>query len=143
LQTSLSQAATRTFEELALLVSCTPSPEVAAQPLATGVAVDFEGPQRGTLEVWVSAPVLPGLAANMLGEYDAPSPEMQRDALGEVANVICGNVLPAAFGSAAVFRLQAPRPVAGAPSAATASVAIGLDIGRAHVALRVTEAAAA
>jgi hypothetical protein len=33
---------------------------------------------------------------------------LQRDALGEVANVVCGNLLPLVAGAEAVFRLSAP-----------------------------------
>jgi hypothetical protein len=33
---------------------------------------------------------------------------MQLDALGEVANVICGNVLPIIFGKSSVIRMDAP-----------------------------------
>jgi len=35
------------------------------------------------------------LTANVLGEEGTPDESMQRDALGELANIVCGNVLPA------------------------------------------------
>ena len=34
--------------------------------------------------------------------------EQQRDAMGEIANVICGNFLPEVFGRVQVFEISAP-----------------------------------
>lgn len=142
-RTPLHQAAAATFEELALLVPIDVlDDEQRAAPLAPGMAVDFEGPFRGTLEIHVTENVLPGIAENMLGAFEAPTAEEQRDALGEMCNVITGNVLPLLAGSTAVFRLHPPRPVAAPPAGAQAEVAFGLDGGRAEVFLRATEAAA-
>jgi CheY-specific phosphatase CheX len=113
-----------------------------AQAVDVGVAVDFEGPVTGTLELRVSALVLPGLAINMLGEFETPSDEVQRDALGEVANVITGNVLPRLAGAKAVFRLHPPRAIGPASGPATAVADVGLDEGRAELRLLITEGAA-
>jgi hypothetical protein len=49
--------------------------------------------------------VLPELAANMLGEAEAPSAQEQQGSLRELANVVVGNWLPQCFGSRAVFDL--------------------------------------
>ncbi len=142
-RTPLHQAAAATFEELALLVPVDVlDDEQRAAPLAPGMAVDFEGPLRGTLEIHVSASVLPGIAGNMLGAFEAPSAEEQRDALGEMCNVITGNVLPLLAGRTAVFRLHPPRPVTTPAADPSAHVAFGLEGGRAEVLLRATEAAA-
>ena len=54
--------------------------------------------------------MLPGLAANMLGVDEAPGSAEQADALGELANVLCGNLLPAIAGEQHVFILEAPGP---------------------------------
>lgn len=142
-QTPLRQAAAATFEELALLVPVDVlDDEQRAAPLAPGMAVDFEGPFRGTLEIHVTANVLPGIAENMLGAFETPSADDQRDALGEMCNVITGNVLPLLAGRTAVFRLHPPRPVVDGLGGAEAHVAFGLEGGRAEVLLRTTEAAA-
>jgi len=103
-----------------------PTPDAA-------VYVEFEGPFSGRLVIKAYGGLLSVLAANMLGESDAPSQEQQHDALGEVANVICGNLLPSIAGSAEVFDLGTPLPAdetdpgAGLPSAA--EVRIALDQG--------------
>lgn len=114
--TSLYQAATSTFESLALLFPESCSTEGAEFiPLAIAVDVTYRGAGNGRVVVGVTAGVLSALAENMLGAAAAPDPQVQRDALGELANVVTGNVLPMINGAAAVFRLDAPRPAGDDP----------------------------
>ena len=109
---ALHAAAVNAFEELAFQF---PMPELEAPPSGprTAAVVEFDGHRAGKLVLAVSDELLPVIAANMLGAYgDAtgePTREDQIDALKEVANVICGNVLPAVDGPRALFRLHAPR----------------------------------
>jgi hypothetical protein len=71
----------------------------------------------------VSSELLPQIANNMLGDDDLRPDYQQRDALGELANVICGNLLPQLGGPSAAFLLDAPQvslsepPVAEQPAA--------------------------
>lgn len=134
---SLSQTTAATFEELALLfpeLELTPEQEEA--PLDVTVSVDFRGPFTGRLVLSASTAILPEIAANMLGEAGKRHRPLQRDALGELANVICGNVLPAIAGAEAVFHLSAPRVHDSdeAPSreddAPSAQVQFGVEAGR-------------
>jgi CheY-specific phosphatase CheX len=107
--TALLQAATSTFESLALLCPEPCAPDgVAFIPIAAAVSVGFRGAREGHVVVGVTAGVLPALAENMLGADAAPDVRLQRDALGELANVVTGNVLPLVHGGAAVFHLDAP-----------------------------------
>jgi hypothetical protein len=122
LDQELYRAAARTFEDLAFLL---PDPGEAADAPEANVwaAVDFRGPFCGRLAVGCSQDMLAPLAANMLGEGEAPSVGQQLDALSEVANVLCGNLLPAIGGTQAVFRMGAPQvchesPCCGAQPAA-------------------------
>lgn len=147
----LLTAATSTFESLALLFAdTTPSAVQAEAPLTFTVRVAFAGPCTGTLDVAVSDDVAIALAANMLGFSPATvgaDRQMQRDAVGELANVVCGNVLPLVAGREAVFHLAAPAE--GAPdardpgvtlphaSARCLAVALGIEDGRAELTLRV------
>ena len=87
---ALHQATVNAFEELAFVFPM-PELEPPADSPSTAATVDFEG---GRLVLTVSDDLLPAIAANMLGDQE-PSREDQLDALREVANVICGNVLPA------------------------------------------------
>ncbi len=105
---SLLRATTATFEELALLVP-DPDPATDAAPLDFTVSLEFRGPVNGRLVLRASSDVLPRVAANMLGVQQGRQPGMQRDAMAELSNVICGNVLPDIAGAEAVFHLHAPR----------------------------------
>src|SRR5947209_6536696 len=108
LERAVYHAAALTFEELAFAL---PMPEAGApstDDLGTRARVAFRGPFTGQVVVAVADAMLPSLAANMLGQ-DAPPPRWeQEDALGELANVVCGNVLPAVAGRERVFLLDAP-----------------------------------
>ena len=146
LLTTLSSATTSTFEELGLLVSSAALDAVQrAAPLDAGVRLDFTGPWPGSVVVRMSEPVLATAAANMLGSEAPPEAALRRDALGELANVICGNLLPAVAGRRAVFHLGAPRWIGTAAAGAElgeplATVRLGIDDGRAEVALHLPSA---
>ena len=143
MRSPLLAAAATTFESLALLLP-TPEPsaaEAAARP-AHAVRLAVDGPFRGWLALRVSDDVARALAENMLGAADADV-SLVRDALGEVANVVCGNVLPALGGRGAVFHLQAPGPLAvdDASWYSASLTSLGVDGGRADLALHIESAA--
>ncbi|MCZ6874245.1 MAG: chemotaxis protein CheX, partial [bacterium] len=83
--------------------------------------------------------LLPSLAANMLGEDKPPSEDQQHDALCEVANVVCGNVLPRIGGSQEIFNLNPPEivasdaPVGNGPVPLMAKVRFDFEEGRAEL----------
>ena len=70
----------------------------------------FRSP-AGSLALRVSRAMLPTLAANMLGLENPrlASPAQQQDALKEIANVICGNLLPHLTSPTDVFSVHEPR----------------------------------
>lgn len=105
----LAAAATQAFEELGYFFVESLGDDAAPIVEHAAAAVDFAGPLYGTLVLSVADGVLPALAANMLGADEPPDEPMQLDALGEIANVICGSVLPVLGGPRAVFALGAPR----------------------------------
>jgi CheY-specific phosphatase CheX len=113
------------------------------------VCVRFQGPFHGALQVQLYGQVLPIVVANMLGEEDTPTRSQQLDALGEIANIICGNLLPQIAGAHEVFQLDAPQAVdaAGAPEsppmACITNVQLGLEQGRVDLGLWVEQAVAA
>ena len=141
LLSQLSQATISTFEDLGFVV---PSPEVdehqAAIPLAWRARVRFSGPVEGWLEIRISDRSAHELATNMLGGQEALDPAVKRDAIGEIANVICGNVVPALGTPTDVFDLQAPELSdihPGSPKADDEGFVLemGLDGGRAELEL--------
>jgi len=71
--------------------------------------VSFKGPFSGKLIMSVSERILPEIAANMLGvEEDETVIEEQYDAVKELINVICGNLLPEIAGKKAIFKVGTP-----------------------------------
>lgn len=111
----LAEVTIDTLEKLAFMFA---SPVEAAleveESLLTTVRVEFTGAFAGGMEMSLSGPVLSELAANMLGavEGEALTPGEQLDnALKELANVICGNLLPAIGGDKAEFNIHAPQSV--------------------------------
>jgi CheY-like chemotaxis protein len=102
---SPAQATASTFEELALLFlepECTE--EQAAAPLDAGLVWTFTARCMGRLVVRASQCTLPGdRRQHARVKSRRSSVPLQRDALGEVANVICGNVLPLIAGADKIF----------------------------------------
>lgn len=143
LQKELYRAAVLTFEELGLFL---PSPELddqQRQAAAEGtVTVPFGGPFSGRLVVTICGGVLGGLASNMLGEDEVTEPAQQSDALGEIGNVICGNILPRIAGTKQLFNLRPPSVQLGSSQqgatgggSPVVTAQVGLDAGRADLAL--------
>ena len=76
-------------------------------------SVAFAGPFRGAMALASGARLAATLAANMLGvdEDDPDATRKKADALGEILNMICGNVLPEIAGARAEFAITAPEPL--------------------------------
>lgn len=73
-------------------------------------SIDFSGPMKGRLILAVSPDIMPPLVTSMLGldEDDTVSDASKRDALLEVLNMMCGNVLTGIHGVKPVFNLRPP-----------------------------------
>lgn len=141
LEAELSRATVLTFEGLAFMF---PSPELLEEQLAApfeeAVAVEFNGTFGGCLVLVVAGGILSAIVNNMLGAEKGASRTAQHDALGELANVICGNVLTRIAGPDKSFLLNAPREISRTDLAELRAreqteVRFGLDGGRAEVAL--------
>lgn len=145
----VSEVARETFEQLAFVLP--PQDDTAPLPEADArVCVTFRGPFSGSLLISLSSSLLPLLAANMLGmEESETSPGDRDDAFREVANVVCGNLLPRIAGPKPVFGISSPRclppsdgPRDALPGVTLATVALLLENGRAIVQLNVDDPAA-
>ena len=118
LDQTVYHVAAETVESLAMmfLVTADEAPACAGST-AVGVTVSFTGPFDGAVEIAADRAVLIELASNMLG-LEAPADEACGiDALKELANVICGNLLPAIAGCEPVFHIAAPTLKTDAPCA--------------------------
>lgn len=139
---ALYKAAALTFEDLGFLLPSSELEEVQKKASPTiAAAVRFHGPVNGQVIVTICGPLLPTIAANMLGEEDHPAEPQQHDALREVGNVICGNMLPLIAGTTPVFNVELPEVVdpstVGSVGEPAASAEIGLEEGRAELRLYV------
>ncbi len=140
LEKALYRAAALTFEELGFML---PSPDLEQEQLDArpkiAVTVKFQGYFKGEIIVLLCGELLPVMASNMLGEASSPSAEQQHDALREVANVICGNMLPLIAGTKPVFDVNLPLVItdlAMLPSIQpVASAQLGIENGRAEMRL--------
>ncbi|MEN6631871.1 MAG: chemotaxis protein CheX [Candidatus Polarisedimenticolia bacterium] len=114
------------------------SDEQRAMPLDVAVAVDIRGPRRGRMVFAVSRGILAELAANMLGD-DVPLPlDQQRDALGEMLNIICGAFLPSLEDDDGTYSISSPRPATFEEESAEGAIVVhfGVEDGRAALSLR-------
>jgi len=140
LQNSLYSAAVYTFEQVVFLVPDIP-PDAAQRrlPVEAVASVAFSGPARGTLQLHAGDGLLPLITANMVG-MDDPDEALQLDALGELANIICGQFLPA-LDSVNAFEHKPPEVFTGeafsfeSPAVLSARAEIGLESSRADVLL--------
>lgn len=94
----LQESAISTFEDICFMYE---APELKdAQKdlqLEAAAAVEYSGKYTGRLVVETRGGLFSAIAANMLGNEN-PAPRQKKDALGEIANIICGNVLPSLGG---------------------------------------------
>jgi CheY-specific phosphatase CheX len=114
----VAQASANTMEALAMMFLVPEELASEGTTAMTNAAVTFTGPTQGSLVVGLSENLMGELAGNMLGLTDpeATTPEQRADALKELANVICGNLLPAVGGRQAICRVGAPMIVEDASS---------------------------
>src|SRR5262245_5744881 len=115
LEKTLYSAAVHTFEQVVYVLPDIPPDDVQRRlPVKAVASVEFSGPTRGFLQIHAGEGLLPRLTANMMG-MDGASEVLQLDALGEIANIICGQVLPALHPVSA-FQQRPPEVVAGTAS---------------------------
>jgi CheY-specific phosphatase CheX len=102
----------RVAEELAFMFTDTPDPDdvETAKNVFVKAHMRFKGPINGTLNMIVPESMCPQIAANVLG-LD-PTDEMflqaPHDAVKELLNVTCGNLLTEMAGEDPVFDLLPP-----------------------------------
>ena len=146
-EAELFKAAVLTFEDLCLALPTEKLDESqqSAVPVAA-VRIGFRGSLCGRLVLMVSSNLLQLLPTNMLALDGPVSKKDQVDALSEVINVICGNMLPGVSGSDEAFRITPPEIInvteVTGPSAEkpNAEVHIGIDDGRADLMLYIDKA---
>lgn len=111
---ALARAVSDVFENLCFML---PAPRGSLPPQVDGVsrvvlAVDFSGAGHGSLHLVLPDSMVAVVAAAMLGEDGPLELSEQYDAASELANIVCGNVLPLVAGERRVFDLASPRVIA-------------------------------
>jgi CheY-specific phosphatase CheX len=73
-------------------------------------AITFKGPYHGAVNITAPEPLCREIAANVLGELDPDelAPETAGDALKELLNIVCGELVAELFGKAVVIDLTVP-----------------------------------
>jgi CheY-specific phosphatase CheX len=103
----LYQKAALIFEELCFLMPCSSTDEWP-QAHTVNAAIPFRGPSSGRLLVSLDPQTLSLLTSTLVGDEEPQTSEFEQDALREIANVLCGNALPALFGNEHQFLLGIP-----------------------------------
>jgi CheY-specific phosphatase CheX len=149
LNRELYKATALTFDSLAFaIVSSELPPPDLTTAFDGAVRVGFHGCFDGHLVLGISGGILTGLTMSMLGEETSLAPQAQWDALGELANVICGRVLSDIAGNEKSFLVDAPCRVSeteliAPPDARAARIELGVEGGRADVLLVLDQASVA
>ncbi|MCH7690135.1 MAG: chemotaxis protein CheX [candidate division Zixibacteria bacterium] len=147
-QKSLMEAAVQTFEDLGMMLlneELTDDQKEAKKEAS--VMVTFSGPFSGRLEITVFGEITEKLARNISGSEELSSDILPLDALGEIANVICGNVLPKIANVRDIFHLTSPAPLNSEQTDQDAEMVmiadshLGLEDGRAEIKLLIDETA--
>lgn len=145
---TLMQIGQNVLETMAFVFVMPGGDETVSEPVVKAV-VTYQGPFSGAMVLSVPEEIIPELVSNMLGE-DEPDPDAQQaaqyDAVGELANIMCGNIVQALAGPEPVFRLGSPRIIAYGqetvqeiPAGATTSVRIPLENGCVELSLIIAE----
>ncbi len=143
LSEQLKTVAIETLENFCKLFPVAESPGEGKAEDSVGVGVEFVGPACGYLSFRASGG-LSSQAAQRFMESDRPcEPPQQLDALMELANIICGNILPYVSGPRAIFRMMAPKVLSegppGPPLQVLASVKLPYEAGAAELQIWVQE----
>jgi hypothetical protein len=136
----LYQVASEAFERLATMTPLPPEDAVKHDLTVFRTArVDFKGPLKGNFRMRFYGGLSHAVAQTLLGE--APSTQQEEDALKEMTNVICGNLLPYLAGPKPLYQMDPPQIEAGfveGPSAQEPALAVaGITFPEGHAAMEV------
>ncbi|HOY62308.1 MAG TPA: chemotaxis protein CheX [bacterium] len=80
---------------------------------ALSATLEFDGEFSGSMSMSASYSLAKTMAANLLGadDLDPEAESKKTDAIGELLNMVCGNLLPEIAGTSPEFKIGAPRAV--------------------------------
>ncbi len=108
-QASLTDVISEVLEELTMMMVEKTETFDGFQPYLCG-SIDFKGTVSGQLSIECTSDFSNALAGNLLGLDESEITEAHRwDALGELLNIICGNMVTRIFDDTTPFKLSAPQ----------------------------------
>ena len=106
---ALEEATVSTFEDICFMY---PVPELKEiqknMKLEAAAEVKYRGNFNGKLIIETRGDLLSAITANILSD-DFPSSQQKNDALGEIANIICGNIVPYLGRGGKGYKIQSPK----------------------------------
>ncbi len=114
LQEQTTTTLTKTFSEVLANLAFMFTDDEPAEPcpddrwLETTIA--YHGPESGSLRFWCTRSFATSLAANLLGvdPQDETARDQEDDAVKELMNIVCGQLVTAMYGATRVFELTIP-----------------------------------
>jgi len=105
----LEEASVSTFEDTCFMYQVPELNDVQKNlTLEAAAEVKYRGDYTGSLLIETRGGLFSAIAANILS-IDSPSCLQKKDALGEVANIICGNVVTSLGRSKQGYKIESPR----------------------------------
>ena len=108
IEKALLEASINTFEDVCFMYT---APELKDTQknltLEAASEVKFRGDFTGRLVIETRGGLFSAIAANILSS-EIPSSQKKKDALGEIANIICGNILPYLSHSRQGYKIESP-----------------------------------
>ena len=107
----VAATAARVFEDLCFATVEQADPEAPVRVWDSVSVVGFRGARTGVLVARMAGVNTRQIAEAMLGDDEGITQALEQDALGELCNVLCGNILSSVISSTAEFDLTHPRIV--------------------------------
>jgi CheY-specific phosphatase CheX len=98
------------LSDMAFIFVSEPDSEVIAPGYTLQARIRYQGTHRGMLQLRCDGRFAAILAGNLLGvdSADAAAEQQRLDALKELMNVVCGNLVTTLYGTEALFELTIP-----------------------------------
>jgi chemotaxis protein CheY-P-specific phosphatase CheC len=107
---ALAQIFSEVLANLAFMFTAEPGEPATPGTPCLVTRISYQGPQAGELELWCPEGFAYVLASNLLGvdPEDAEARAKSHDAMKELMNVLCGQLVTTLHGTQGVFNLSIP-----------------------------------
>jgi CheY-specific phosphatase CheX len=111
IENALEEATVSTFEDICFMYLMPELQDTQKNlTLEAAAEVKYRGDFTGKLIIETRGGLFSAIAANILSN-DLPSFQQKKDALGEIANIICGNIVPYLGRSERGYKIESPKPL--------------------------------